>query len=105
MTREPGAVIFACENAERADTLLSKLKADLTWDSTLPLKPVAVAGVPGLAGEAWGVLVLARQGVRVWALSGATAGEVGGLVQRYGLNGQGHRVRIHQTASGMAGFL
>ena len=89
VTREPGAVVIACENAARADTLLSKLRADLTWDELTPLQAVQVApGVPGLAGDDWGVLVLARKGARVLALTGAANGEVVALVQRYGLGGK-----------------
>jgi hypothetical protein len=79
--KSPGVVIFSCDNAGRAEAVLSKLQADFTWDATLGVKPVnvTVGKVVATGHElpAVGVVVVAQWGAQVYVISGPDAATVG----------------------------
>ncbi|MBI5835068.1 MAG: hypothetical protein HZB16_22415 [Armatimonadetes bacterium] len=78
-TRAGDHLAFACQDEAHADRLLSKLRADLTWDASLGVKAAAGGGLSLPGG---GTLVLARRGSTVYALG--SAAELG----RLGLGGR-----------------
>jgi hypothetical protein len=56
-----GAAVFTCEDPAHADRLLTKLRADFTWDDRLGLRPLVLpGGVSAWVLERSGVLVLAE---------------------------------------------
>ena len=66
-----GPAVFRCENDAAADRLLSKLLADFSWDRLTGPRPQALAdGVAAWKVEPHGLLLFARQGRTVYALSG-----------------------------------
>jgi len=90
-----GVVTFGCESAGHADRLLSKLRADLTWDKLLGIRTITLRnGAPALALEGSGVLVLARRGDTVYAVAGESPESVEALLKRHGLEGRD----VHFTA-------
>lgn len=77
---KPSKAVFECESAEKADILLDKLRADLFWDKTLPVKKanlklgkarVALYSMEGGYGSA----VIARSGKKVVIVGGANETE------------------------------
>ena len=53
--------VFTCEDTAHADRLLTKLRADFTWDDRLGLRPLVLpGGVSAWVLERSGVLVLAE---------------------------------------------
>jgi hypothetical protein len=81
-----GVAIFTCQSPALADRLLSKLRADYTWDKLTGPREIALpGGAPAFALEGAGVLVLAEKGSAVYALSAITpaaAGEMLGLTDK-----------------------
>jgi hypothetical protein len=66
-----GAAVFRCEDDAAADRLLSKLAADFSWDRLTGPGPQTIAdGVEALKLQPHGLLLFARQGSIVYALSG-----------------------------------
>ena len=87
-TAGEGLVSFACESDEQADRLLSKLRADFTWDKLLGFHEITLRnGAPALALNGCGVLALARRGGTVFAVAGNTPESVEMLLTRHGLLG------------------
>jgi hypothetical protein len=83
-----GAAIFACEDARHADQLLSKLRADFTWDKLSPERQISLpGGAPALAAEGKGVLVFASRGNVVYALAAASSEAAQAALKRYALGG------------------
>ena len=81
-----GVATFTCESAEHADRLLSKLRADFTWDQTLGPRAITLQkGVPALALDGTGVLVLARKANTVLAVTGPTPDAVEALLKQHAL--------------------
>ncbi len=81
----PGAGVaeFACENERCADFLLGKLIADLTWDDRLEVRRVSIgAGLTALQLDGVGLLLVARTGRTVIAVSGETPEEILGLLKK-----------------------
>ena len=81
--------VFACESPAHADRLLSKLRADLTWDGLLGIRETKLpGGAPALSLDGAGVLVLARKGPAVHAVTAPTAAAAQALLKRRGLAGR-----------------
>jgi hypothetical protein len=71
LTRSADTLTFTCADEAHADRLLSKLRADLTWDKLLGVRDVTLpGGAPALSLAGGGSLVLARRGASVYALGG-----------------------------------
>ena len=69
-----GVAQFTCETPSHADRLLSKLRADFTWDSLAGPRAITLAGgAPALTTAAGRVLTFARQDNRVYALAAPSA--------------------------------
>ena len=83
-----GAAVFACETPALADRLLSKLRADFTWDPLLVGKEITLAGkVPAYSVEGTGVIFFARQGSRVYVGAAPTPAAAETVVARLKLTG------------------
>lgn len=83
------ALRFNCDNAQRAKVLQGKLWADLSWDAQCGLRHVELHdGVPALRWGEQGLLVLARQGNQVFAVSGATEQQLWQQLEAMGLTGE-----------------
>jgi hypothetical protein len=64
-----GVAVFICEDETRADHLLSKLRADLTWDRLSGIREITLAsGVPALLTPDSGVICLVRVDKTVTAM-------------------------------------
>jgi hypothetical protein len=83
---ECGTARFTCEDALRADRLLSKLRADLTWDQLLGPRTQRTPGLAPLLLLSSGALGLVRQEQCVYAVVGPTAAAVESGVERLGLD-------------------
>jgi len=87
-----GAAVFTCESPERADQLLSKLRADFTWDRLLGIREVKLSGgAPAFALDGCGVLVLAVKGNAVYAVAAATPEAMEVVMKQLGFVGEGVR--------------
>ena len=87
-----GVTTFVCESDGHADRLLSKLRADFTWDKQLGIRSVTLRnGAPALALEGCGVMLLARKGNTVFAVSGASPESVEALLKKHALDGSDMR--------------
>lgn len=83
-----GIASFTCEDAEHADSLMSKLLADYSWDRLLGVRSVAMGdGSQALELEGCGLLWLARRGTTVFAVAGRGQEGIQSLRQRRGLRG------------------
>ena len=81
-----GVAVFSCESPARADVLLSKLRADFSWDQvTGPQAITLPGGQPAYQLDGVGVLVLAEKGSSVYALSAATPAAAADLLAKQGL--------------------
>jgi hypothetical protein len=80
--------VFTCEDARHADQLLSKLRADFTWDPLLGPRPTRLPdGTPGIVLADGRILVFARRENRVGVAAAATAAEVAAELARQGFDG------------------
>ncbi len=69
-----GPAVFRCDDDAAADRLLSKLRADFSWDRLTGPRPQRLAdGVLALRVGPHDLLLFARQGRTVYALSSASA--------------------------------
>lgn len=66
-------IVFTCADDARADRLLSKLRADLTWDRLLGPRSSNPPGPASALQLESGALLLARHGRSVYATAGSTA--------------------------------
>lgn len=83
-----GCVVFTCEDAAQADRLLSKLRADFTWDRLLgPTAFKLPGGQPSLQFDSGNVLVLACRENRVYAVAAASVATVEARLARLELSG------------------
>lgn len=88
---EPGAggggvAVFTCQDPEHADRLLSKLRADFSWDELSAVRAVTLpGGAPALDLGTRGVLVFARRASAVYAVTAAAPEGAAALLQRRGL--------------------
>ena len=83
-----GAAIFTCQDPAHADQLLSKLRADFTWDKLLGWKEIQLAnGAAALTLDGAGVLTLAEKGSAVCLLSSSSAPAAGQLLVSLKLDG------------------
>ena len=76
MAEEPagGVAEFTCEKPAHANRLLSKLRADFTWDSLAGPRAISLAGgEPAIAMPSGRVLVFASRDNRVYAIAAASA--------------------------------
>ena len=81
-----GVAVFTCQDIEHADRLLSKLRADFTWDKLSGVHEIALAGgVPALATGDRGVMVFARREATVFALTAPSTEAAQSLIRRRGL--------------------
>ncbi|PIU92077.1 MAG: hypothetical protein COZ06_38750 [Armatimonadetes bacterium CG_4_10_14_3_um_filter_66_18] len=81
-----GVATFTCQDAQHADRLLSKLRADFAWDKLSEVRAITLpGGAPALAVGARGVLVFARRDKAVYVLSAPTADAAQPLLARRGL--------------------
>jgi len=82
-----GAAVFRCEDDAAADRLLSKLAADFSWDRLTGPGPQTIAdGVEALKLQPHGLLLFARQGSAVYALSGQSPEAIERQRARLGLD-------------------
>ena len=78
-------LIFTCEDSRHADQLLSKLRADFTWDRLLGPRPIHLPeGTPGIILDDGRLLVFACQGNRVGVFQGTTPAEIATALSRQG---------------------
>ena len=82
-----GPAVFRCEDDTAADRLLSKLLADFAWDPLTGPQPQMLAdGVSAWKVEPHGFLLFARQGPKVFALSGESPEDLDRHRNRLGLD-------------------
>lgn len=87
-----GPAVFRCEDDTAADRLLSKLLADFSWDQLAGPKRLKLAdGVSALKVEPRGLLLFARQGSTVYALSALSLEALDRQRTELGLDLQGAR--------------
>ncbi|MBN1558277.1 MAG: hypothetical protein JW951_09040 [Lentisphaerae bacterium] len=80
-----GRAVFACEDADRAAVLQSKLLADLTWDAGLEWKPLDLgAGRSGRQAPGIGAVAVVRQDDSVAVVSAADAAGLREQLDRFG---------------------
>lgn len=83
-----GVAVFNCQDVEHADRLLSKLRADFTWDKLSGARAITLpGGSPALAVGTQGVLVFARKDSTVYVLTAASPETAQALLKRRGLAG------------------
>ncbi len=88
LTAADGAVVFTCEGEAAADRLLSKLRADFSWDRLSGGRQAElVAGLPALLREGGEALLFARRGSAVYAVAGASAAAAQARLAALGLTG------------------
>ena len=84
-----GIAEFTCQTPSHADQLLSKLRADFTWDSlTGPGAITLAGGVPAIAAGSGRVLIFARKDNRVYAIAAASAASAASLLASRQLDGK-----------------
>ncbi|HEY3417135.1 MAG TPA: hypothetical protein VGM23_09655, partial [Armatimonadota bacterium] len=97
MTTQPevaggGTIVFQCENAAYADRLLSKLRADMTWDSLTGPKGILLPGdVPALAMADGSTLVIAERSNSVYLLTALTPSAAAQRLKKLRLTGKDTR--------------
>ncbi len=83
-----GVAVFACEDDHHADMLLSKLRADFTWDKLAGVKEVTLAsGAPALEFPDRGVVVFSRKGSTVHAVTADSSEKTVALLNKLALTG------------------
>ena len=90
VAKEPagGVAEFTCETPSHADRLLSKLRADFTWDSLAGPRTIALAdGAPAIAPGPGRVLTFVRKDNRVYAIAASSAASAQTLVAKRQLDG------------------
>jgi len=89
--------VFRCQNDAAADRLLSKLLADFSWDRlTGPQQQTLADGVTALKVAPHGLLLFARQGPTVYALSGESAEAIERQRVRLNLDGEHAQFKAQQ---------
>ena len=92
-----GPAVFRCEDDTAADRLLSKLLADFSWDRlTGPRQQVLADGVSALRVGPHSLLLFARQGRTIYALSGGSAEALERQRARLGLDLQRTRFKAQR---------
>ena len=87
-------LVFTCEDSRHADQLLSKLRADFTWDSLLGPRPNRLPdGTPGIVLDDGQILVFASQENRVVVVRGTSPAEVQAELARQGF----YRRKVHHV--------
>ncbi len=82
-----GRAVFTCADAERAETLQSKLLADLTWDEKLGWREIELpGGIPARELAGYGAVVVARRDKEVSVVSAPTAAELAKRLTAAGLS-------------------
>ncbi len=97
---EGGVATFTCEDAGRAEALLSKLVADITWDPSLGVKPVPLrvgrVQATGYALLEAGVALVAQRGEKVYVVAGKDRGSVAARATALRLDQAGVRFAADQ---------
>lgn len=87
-----GTVVFTCEDDVHAERLLSKLRADVTWDRLLGIRELMLSGdIPAYGLDGFGVLVLAQKSNTVRAVAAPTEAGVSARLARLQLTGNDTR--------------
>ena len=87
-----GTVVLTCEDDLHAERLLSKLRADLTWDRLLGLRELKLSGdIPAYHLDGFGVLVLAQKGTVVTAVAASTQAAASARLTGFRLTGNDTR--------------
>ena len=73
-TLSQDGAVFECQDEEHADQLLSKLKADFTWDDQIGIREIKLSnGIPAYQLEGTGLMTLGRRGREVRVITGKSA--------------------------------
>lgn len=84
-----GVAEFTCETSSHADRLLSKLRADFTWDSLTGPRAITLSGgAPAIATPGGRVLSFARKENRVYAIAATSAKSAQALLASRQLDGR-----------------
>jgi hypothetical protein len=83
-----GVATFTCASPDLVDRLLSKLRADYSWDKLAGPREVKLSGgAPALTVDGARVLVFVRKGSAVYALSAASPSAAEALLKAHALAG------------------
>jgi hypothetical protein len=83
-----GVAVFRCADAAHADRLLSKLRADVSWDRVAGPSAITLAsGAPAVRLRSGSVIVLACRGEQVYGIVAPGTAEAEAALARRGLQG------------------